>query len=223
MNQPSLIHIDPYEIDRRLAELELSSQMFITAAQENFAAFAACTANHPPTFSGTAAWAETNRSLADSAVEARWGTQKSEMNLPLVVNNAKTMAITACSGDKYTGLKDSFPCTRSPKGPSIKDAVKINNQQKFSFMEEPAKIAASIRKPGRQTWIFLVYRDLHHGEVRFELSRPISMADDGHVDNWAERIIFPPTPFDIDTKTNYVGDDDGEQSPEITVEIRRLG
>jgi len=46
------------------------------------------------------------------------------------------------------------------------------------------------------------------------------MTDDGHVSDWSERIIFPPTSFDQNVPK--IGDDGG-QSPEIVVEIRKRG
>jgi len=131
------------------------------------------------------------------------------------------MAITACSGDEDTGSKEGFPCTRSPKGPRIADAIKAN-QKTFDFMEEPAGIVASMKVAGRATWLFLIYRDIQRGELRYELSQPRHMAENGHVDGWIERIIFPPTPFDTDDLSR-IGNDDGGQSPEITVEIKKIG
>jgi len=223
MSEPSRIYIDQYDVDERLAQFGLERETFVTAAQENYAAFAACTANHPPTYPGLSAWAETNRSLADGLTILRWGTSQSERNLPLVVNHAETMAITASSGDEDTGREDGFPCTRSSKGPCTADFLKVNKkQQKFFFMEDPADIAAAMQKPGRSTWIFLVCRDLQRNELRYELSRPIAMSDDGHVDDWAERIIFPPTPLDPDAGMVANGNGTGGQSPEISVEIKKI-
>src|SRR5258707_6716414 len=113
MSNPSRIFVDPNDVDERLAQLKLERGTFVTAAQEHYVAFASCTANHPPTFPGLAAWAETNRSLADGLTILRWGTRQNERNLPLVVNNAGTMAITASSGDEGTGREDGFSCTSS--------------------------------------------------------------------------------------------------------------
>ena len=87
-------------------------------------------------------------------------------------------------------------------------------------MEDPAYIVASTQVAGRSTWIFLIYRDMRKGEILYEISLPRSMSKDGHVDDWVERIIFPPTPFDI--STTKPGEDDG-QTPEISVEIRKRG
>ena len=51
---------------------------------------------------------------------------------------------------------------------------------------------------------------------------------DGYIDKWGNRIIFPAIPFDTgdaDTDnpdTPNTGNDNGGQSPEITVQIRKL-
>jgi hypothetical protein len=131
------------------------------------------------------------------------------------------MAITAASGDKYTGIKDAFPSTASAKGRRTGDAIRANNYS-FAFMDDPAYAIASTRIAGRATWLFLIYRDMQTYNLRFELSLPRSMAEDGHVDDWAERIIFPPISFDS-TNVSKTDEDEGGQSPEITVEIRKLG
>lgn len=219
MNPETQVYFDPFDVDQRLAEFGLTREPFDIAAAENLAAFRSCTPNHP-TFPGTYGWAEANRSLRDGLTSAHW-EKRNETNLPLVINELGTMAITATSGDPDSGIRDGFPCTRSAKGPRIADAI-VANQRRFDFMEESVLIAASMNVPGRATWLFLIYRDLVRGELRYELSHPKHMGEDGHVDGWIERIIFPPVPFDTDDLTR-LGTDDGGQSPEITVEIKKVG
>lgn len=219
MTSKSLILDDAYSVDERLDQLGLTREVFVTAAKEHYSAFASCTPNHPPTYPGIAAWAEGNRSLRDSLTVACW-TRKNESNQPLVINENETIAITVSSGDENTGRKDEFPCTRSPKGRRTADAVRVNQQQ-FEFMEDPSPIVASLKILGRTTWLFLIHRDHGLGELRYELSRPVSMAEDGYVTAWAERIIFPGTPFDADIVR--VGKEDNEQSPEISIEIKKIG
>lgn len=220
MSLPLRIFSDPNEVDERLAQLGLERETFVTAAKENYAASASCTPHHPATAHGYYGWSEMNRSLADSLVISRWGARQSERNLPLVVNMAGTMAITASSGDEDTGRKDGYPCTSSPKGRCTADFLRVNKKQmKFAFMEDAVQVAA-MKPTGRSTWIFLVYRDLQRSEIRYELSRAVAMSDNGHVDDWVERIIFPSTPFDPDIQMRGNGTDG--QSPEISVEITKI-
>lgn len=44
------------------------------------------------------------------------------------------------------------------------------------------------------TWILLVHRAMN--EVRYELSLPRSMGNDGRIDTWQERIILGSIPVD---------------------------
>ena len=213
------MYIDELDIDLRLEGMGLNRYSFITSAESSYAAFAACTDNDPPTFPGTAAWAAANRSLRELLFSSGW-TRKNETNQPLVLNQAKTVAITASSGDESTGRENEYPSTRSSKGTRTKDYIRLN-QRTFEFMDDPAIVVASSKLFGRATWIFLIYRDTKAQEMRYELSLPTSMDDDGHVNGWAERIIFPPTPIEI--KDIPVNEDEGGQSPEITINIPRLG
>jgi hypothetical protein len=80
----------------------------------------------------------------------------------------------------------------------------------------------ALEEPGRTTWILLMFRDKEEQEIRRELSRPISMAEDGHVDGWAERIILKPTRFGGFDASGIIGGN-GPQSPEIVVEIKKRG
>lgn len=222
MNQQLRVYVDLTDIDQRLAELGLNRECFDTAALQGLAAFTACTPNHPPTYPGYVAWGETIRSLREELFSSGWN-RKNEANLPYVINEAKTIAITVASGDENTGIKEEFPCTRSAKGPRTAEAVRANKQQqKFDFMVDVTPIVASSRVPGRATWLFLVYRNMHASTLYYELSRPISMADDGHVDDWAERIIFPPTPFAGTAPISSGGKGDDGRTPEINIEIKRL-
>jgi hypothetical protein len=220
MNPATQIYFEPFDVDERLSRLSLTRDPFDKAAKESFAAFASCTENHPPTFPGTLAWAEGNRSLRDSLRVVRW-FRKNETNQPVVVNENGDTGVTVASGDKYTGIKDAFPSTASAKGRQTRDGIKAN-QYTLAFIEDTAAVVASARIPGRSTWIFLIYRDMERGQLRYELSLPRSMAEDGHIDDWSERIIFEPVPFEPNDIPR-TGEDDGGQSPEITVEIRKLG
>src|SRR6185312_7686259 len=137
-------------------------------------------------------------------------------------NDDETIAITALSGDEKTGT-DETPSTRSPKGPVTAEAVEINSAQtSFPFAEDAVAAMTSAKEAGRTLWIFLIHKDFKKRELRSELSRPLDMSDDGYIEKWGNRIIFPAIPFDTDTDNSdhlNIGNDDGGQSPEITVQI----
>jgi hypothetical protein len=123
------------------------------------------------------------------------------------------------TGNEDTGRKDNDPLTASAKGPRTVDAVVANQRQLVMFPEMlPPK--ESLKDRGRATWLLLLHRDMDAREMRCELSRPISMDDDGRVDRWAERIILTSRPFD-GLGGALADGDNGPQSPEITVEIKR--
>jgi hypothetical protein len=223
MHSFSKIYFESPDVHQRLLELGLGVNDFRTAALKGFSAWAECTPNHPPTYAGTAFWAETTRALGEALFYSGW-TRKNESNLPLVVNEEKTIAIAVSSGDEQTGSAEYSPTTRSAKGPKTADAVRVNARQlTFDFIEQ-MPVVDSPKIAGRNTWLFLTFRDLACKEIRMELSRPISMAPDGHVDRWAERIILPAQPFggEPELGSDWLDGDDG-QSPHIIVEIRKRG
>lgn len=207
-----------------LSALGLSSETFKKAGREHLAAYFSCTEHDPPTFPPTAAWAAGNRSLRDQLVP-KW-TAKNEQNQPLVISEGNAIAITALSGDEKTGT-DETPSTRSPKGPATAEAVHVNSgQTSFPFMENAVAVMEASKEPGRTLWIFLTHKDFKKGELRSELSRPLDISDDGYIEKWGNRIIFPAIPFDTGDTDNSddpnSGNDNGGQSPEITVQIRKL-
>lgn len=203
MNSP-LPSPRPRSLAERLAELGLTLDVLDRAGREHLAAYFSCGPHYPRIFPAMFGWAEGNRSLRDQLVP-RWKA-KDEHNQPLTLNEDESIAITALSGDQHTGT-DETPSTRSPKGRMTAEAAKV---------------------PGRSLWIFLTYRDFEKGELRSELSLPKDMGDDGYIDDWHDRIILPPIPFDrgnVDSGSPdnpNSGNDDGGQSPEITVQIRKL-
>jgi len=220
MTSTSLVVSEPRDVDQRLAELGLDATVLNTAALQGFAGWASCTKNHPPTYPGTVAWAEATRALREGLFTRGW-MRRNESNLPLVVNGGGTIAIAIASGDAETGNKDGFPCTRSTRGVKTAEAVRVNRQQEsFDFMD-PIPVIESINTTGVSTWLFLIYRDLATRTLRSELSRPISMNDEGRVNEWAERLILNPAPFADDPEV--LADNNANQSPEVIVDIQKLG
>lgn len=216
MSAETSISFEPWETNRRLGELGLTEAALIRAAQRGLAAWSACTENHPPVFGGLSAWGETVCALREELMPLGWD-RLNEANLPLVVNSDRTIALTVATGDEQTGRKDGMqPCTMSAKGPRTIAAIAANNQQIVLF---PEMLPDSVMpKNGRITWLLLIHRDTQGRELRVELSRPTSMAPEGHVDGWAERIILRSTPFD---ELPVMGLDNPPETPEIDIDIKR--
>lgn len=225
MAVPASVYTEPWDIDGRLAKLGLTKAALMQAVQRGFAAWASCTANHPAVASGIWAWGETVCALRENLAPLNW-TRLDRDNLALTLNAKETVAISVSAGDEDTGRPSGNPSTRSAKGVRTKDVVSINQLLLFTEMMDsaPAGITPQSR---RTTWILLLYRDKAAREVRCELSRPISMTDEGYVDGWAERILLGSTRFDDyeDVAPAPTGNGGGNvsQTPEINVEIRKRG
>lgn len=199
---------------RRLGELGLDADLLLEGARRGMAAAAGCTANHPAVLSGILAWGETICALRDGLLSQGW-QRLDEGNLPLVVNRTKSMALTVATGDEDTGRPQGNPCTKSKKGPRVANAVANNQLQLFPV---PVHLRPD-EATGRITWLLLIHRDRGTRELRTELSRPVSMGEDGRVDAWSERIILGAVPFDDPVRVDPKSPED--LGPEIDVEIKR--
>lgn len=199
---------------RRLAELGLELQWLLDSARRGMAAAASCTPNHPAVLSGILGWGETICALRDYLLPQRW-RRLDEGNLPLAVNEAETVALTVATGDEDTGRPEGNPCTKSKKGPRVASAVANNQLQLFPV---PVHLRPE-EATGRATWLLLIHRDQAARELRTELSRPVSMGEDGRVDAWSERIILGVVPFDDQVIVDPASPNDS--SPDIVVEIKR--
>ena len=227
------VYAEPWEARNRLAALGLTEVLLVEAVQVGFSAWASCTPNHPPSAPGYFAWAETVRTLRERLTPLGW-ERVDEANLPLVINQDRTIALAVSTGSKETGMKGGSPCTTYAKGPMTQGLVKVNRQrelfceqelmrtggvikldpQTLLFSEEEMMMAPLESPPQRSTWILLVFRGAE--EVRCELSLPIGMDKDGYVVGWKERIILPPTGFEPLEPSKKE-----PTTPEITVEIKK--
>ncbi len=188
----------PAEVADRLRELDLDEELLLRAARAGLLAWFECTPNDPPSFPGISAWAWTVRSLREELLPRGW-ERFNDRNLPLTVNRARNVAVTASSGDECTGIEELQPRTRNPKGVTTQQKVKDNAEQLGLFADAAClveELVAEVEKGS--TWLLLSYRDYGRGVLRCELSRPVGIGTDGRVDGWNERIILSETPFDGD-------------------------
>lgn len=217
------IFTEPWDVKRRLRELGLTVEILINAVERSFASWAACTPNDPLNFPAIAGWAAAIRSLGDDLAPKGW-MRVEDVGQPLIVNANQTIALTVASCDENTGRVDEFqPRTKASKGPRTLEKVQ-NNAYLFPEMEEDrdARIQAAISR-STNTWMLLIHRDRLAGEVRCELSRPIALDPERHIDTWSERIILKPVDFE---RTYRALPDDGRggtDAGEIQIEIKRRG
>jgi hypothetical protein len=223
------------EVGERLLELGLPEPLLRQAVTAGLLGWLSCTENHPPSFRGINAWAETVRGLREIFLPRGW-QRLNDRNLPLTVNLSTRTAITASSGDEFTGIEGASPRTRNPKGITTKEKVEANAEQLglFSYMTESEEEAKEFIEEVAKwdTWLLLSYRDYAARVVRCELSRPVGIGTDGRVDGWYERIILGSIPFDGDEVTLAGGGGDdgndadgsvefGNGSDAIDVEVKR--
>lgn len=211
---------DVPEVDARLAELGLEQELLLQAAQRGLAAFAACTPHHPRNYPALASWAETFRGLSDLLVvhPYRW-TKLDDNGQPQVHSLSGLIAITVAGGDSNTGrIGDAEPKTSASKGDTTSRAMLMNA---FLFPDMEADARAKLEKMNRrQTWFLLIHRDLVAGEMRCELSMPISMSEDRRIDGWAERILLRPTSFDA-ALLQGIPDEPTPLTDEVKIELKR--
>lgn len=213
------VHVDPIDTRRRLDELGLKEEHLLTAVRRGHAARLSCTANHPSQSPGYYAWSETVCVFREQVIPLDW-ERSDEGNLPFTVNPGRSVAIAVATGDEDTGRPDREPCTKSSKGPRTKSAVDENEHQMLLFGDIRLRPEHLKKINARMTWLLLIHCDMQSREVRAELSRPVSMNEEGHVDGWDERIVLTPFPFDSDL-VDVAPLDNAPQSPEIVVEIKR--
>jgi hypothetical protein len=137
-----------------------------------------------------------------------------EDGLPLIVNEAGTIAIAVNTGDDMTGVPGGDPRSKNRKGPVTVAAVVENRRQLSLFESNVIVLHEAQEQPERMTWILL--RTRTRNEVRSELSLPILMGDDGRIEAWRERIVLAP--MSIDPEPGLI---QPEPTPEITIEIAR--
>ena len=207
----------PEETRDRLQELGLDALIFVRAIQRGMAIAAGYTPNHPAICRGISQWGEIVAAIREQLLPQGW-TRLDDENLPLTVNPPRNIAISVSTGDENTGIIDAIPSTRSTKGPRTGSAIIVNALQLKLFGNVPLRPEELKKSNGVMTWIFLFHRDVTAEETRFELSRPVKMDSEGHVDVWAERIIFSGLPFGAD---GIFAPADVPLSPEIVPEVKR--
>ena len=182
------------DVDAQLIRLGLAREQIAQAITSGYLARTGCTPNHPSNYGGIAQYAETIRQLRDELVPTGWSAEN-DMNMEVTVSPAKGIAIAVVSGDENTGLDTRHPSTKRRRGAVTTRLVDENQQLQFDLPvpDLPPKLTDE-GKEMRQTWILLHCFD--RNELRFELSRPVKIGDDGYIEKWKERIIFPAIPID---------------------------
>lgn len=207
---PTAVHTDPFDVRAALGRLGVTEAALRAAVFAGFGERANCTANDAPIAPGFLQWNRTLRTLREQLIPLGWRASN-EGQYATAVNEAGDLAVAVASGCPNTGLPRQLPTTRSRKGPSTLTAVGANYEQlELPLPDAPFMFA---REPGRVTWMLLFHVD--DREIRAELSLPIGMAEDGHIDRWRERIMLTRTPIDPAVMP------EPDRGPAVDVPVRR--
>ena len=200
------------EIASRLDQLEVNEVALREAVYQGHLQRTRLTLNHPTIYHGLNMWGEIVAALREQLRPLGW-TRQEIASYALTIHEERGLAITVASGDEATGNPSAHPCNRSRKGRNTVEAIEANRQLEL-FEKLPPEIqdAAS----GKQTWVLMHHTDMVCGEIRLELSRPSSIAKDGKISEWSERIILGSIPFDDDLMEIYP-----PSGPDIEIDIRR--
>ncbi|MGP0592343.1 hypothetical protein ACTRXD_07350 [Nitrospira sp. T9] len=209
---------EPWEVRNRLADLGLEEEPLRNVVRRGYLAYITCTANHPPLIPPIWAWGETVRALREYVLPLGW-RRSDENNYSVVIDSEDQVAIAVATGDEGTGRTDALPSNKARKGPSTINAVNANQLQLelqlFTGQESNPVPAQPIdSNVDRMTWVLLIHRTVD--EVCCELSLPFSIAQDGHINQWRERILLKSVPLDGDLIEVVP-----PTQPDITIEVKR--
>lgn len=200
------------EIASRLDQLEVNEVALREAVYQGHLQRTRLTLNHPTIYHGLNMWGEIVAALREQLRPLGW-TRQEIASYALTIHEERGLAITVASGDEATGNPSAHPCNRSRKGRNTVEAIEANRQLEL-FEKLPPEIQDEAY--GKQTWVLMHHTDMVCGEIRLELSRPSSIAKDGKISEWSERIILGSIPFDDDLMEIYP-----PSGPDIEIDIRR--
>lgn len=146
-----------------------------------------CTASHPRTYPGMAAWGECTAALRQALGLLGW-ILNDEDNIPRVVSPDGSIVITCISGNDKTGLRDGAAGTRNPRRSAGLRVIRRNAQTEMIELLPEGERGDELPVAGK-TWFLLYRRD--KDTVRSELSLARGATDDGKLIEWRERLILP--------------------------------
>ena len=192
----------------RLAELGLTPEIIQEALLAGELHRRRCTRNHPPSYAGYGAWAETICRLGELKRPDNW-VRRDPSNLSLIVSPDESVALAVATGDERTGRNGMpHPRTKYGKGPTVLTAVERNAEQLLLF--DSARREKAKRPP--LTWFLLVRRG--RGEIRWEVSLPDAVDDEGYIVSWSHRIILEPISLEDSEEREPL-----EPTDEIDIEV----
>jgi hypothetical protein len=210
----AIVRTNPIEVVDALAALGIPLQHLMDALLAGEIERDACTPHDPPGTPGYNSWSRCVRTLRDRFCPAplNWGA-RNDNNLPMIVNQADTIAIVVATGDETTGQAGHgipTPTTKYPVGPITIEAVEENRKQLELFPTQAPKNSGALVK----TYVLL--RRRIGDKLYAELSLPSTLRKDNRVEEWAERNVIEP----ISMQTSPTPTEETE-TEEIDVPVRR--
>jgi hypothetical protein len=201
---------NPKPVADRLTELGLDEGRLREAVYQGHLQRTRLTRNHPTIYHGLNMWGELVAALREQ-LSPEW-EREDIGSYALTVNEGLNLAIAVASGDEGTGDPSAHPSNRSRKGRNTVDAIEVNRQFELFELLPPK----SDKEESRQTWVLMHHTDHGRGEIRVELSLPLSIGTDGKITAWAERIILSSIPFD-----DQLVEINPPTGPDIDIDIQR--
>ncbi|MEA2834393.1 MAG: hypothetical protein QOG66_2595 [Methylobacteriaceae bacterium] len=179
----AVIHDQPREIDRRLAQYFNSTRdQWLDVIKAIVAARGACTDNNAKSAPGFHAWDAGVKRMRE--IFRREGWEKGdEDGVETIVHNELKKKVTVLNTDCGTADKVRSPRNRTPKGPANEKLIDLNDQMEMFKRRE----IAAPPKNQNAMWYLCVYDD--GMTVRAELSRPIKFTS-SHFVAFSERIFL---------------------------------
>lgn len=207
----SSVHVKPIEVGSNLADLGVTMTELRDAIEHGEAERAACTPNDVGFMAGLRQWSGTLRRLRELQAPRGWRCDRSG-HIESVLRKDGLIAIAVAMGDEFTGDAEHTPRTKHPRGDAVVRRISGNRQLLLFPDAEPAKrdISPCV------VWILLIHTT---DEATYsELSLPLSVDEEGHVNSWAERIILDPISHDPEPIVDE--DDDGDDDIQVNIQRR---
>jgi len=172
------VYSEPIEVVAELRKLGVTREILETALKQGEAQRRLGSNLDPKPSPAYNAWARTVRVLREGVLDLGTGWHPEEPSgIPMIANADETVALAVSSGDENTGRPETGtdPATRNAKGEATAIVVAHNVQESLDI-------------PAPTTWV-LLYDSALDG-LFAELSCPESLAANGYIDSWSERIVL---------------------------------
>ena len=186
---PEVIHY-PWEVEDKLAELDLSQALLWSALRRGLDYKCGLTRYHTNAIRGLGVWDAINVGLGETLQRLGWN-RKEPGNFAITVHPEEKLCIAVMSGNAATGsveLPSSNSTPLQTGGRSRTREAVINNRVALGLQRHFFQMMPSWKQP--VPTYFLLHRiDADAGKIRAELSLPTFLPDK-YITDWHTRIIL---------------------------------